>query len=531
MVKKMEKQLSAPDSLRSPGARAYRPYSHLESTGAEKRVVFEVENNWTWITVADPFLLHVFDQEARYETPVATAKEAGFITPDEMPGAWDGWIRMLRRSKTMPPKIPTGLLPMLMRIAEKFGYDPEVLDKRVRPEEGFPELKPVPLRDYQQSAVEAGEREGRGVFDLPPRSGKTRAMMELQRRIALPTIWIAPTDRIVRQTQGVLEDWYGKNYSMHLIGTKEIEAAMKMQVVICTAATAAMLPEEFFQTRGMIVVDEWHHGAAKTYREIFKKCDHIYYRFGMTGTFFRSGGDGMAMHALLSNTIFKVSSRELLARGYLVPTSVLFLPVLAPKLRGVPNTFQTGHGKFGIQEHRERNLLVTQVVTLLQKSGRKVLVLVGTKKQGRTLAAMINGFVKPTPDSAEFKSVEFVSTDTPRPIQTRIIDSFTDTDEVKVLIGTSLVGEGVDLPTTDALVYARGEKAEVTLAQNAYRVCTAIEGKRDAIIVDFADRHHKKLLSHSMERMAVYHRDPVFDVEVLPTTQSFVDWMASKSLD
>jgi hypothetical protein len=83
----------------------------------------------------------------------------------------------------------------------------------------------------------------------------------------------------------------------------------------------------------------------------------------------------------------------------------------------------------------------------------------------------------------------------------------------------------VDLPTTDALVYAKGEKAEVGLVQNAYRVATAFEGKDAAIIVDFADRHHSKLLKHTMERLRIYYEEPSFDVSVLQDPNEFPQWL------
>ena len=113
-----------------------------------------------------------------------------------------------------------------------------------------------------------------------------------------------------------------------------------------------------------------------------------------------------------------------------------------------------------------------------------------------------------------------------RPKQRRIIEAFLGSDEVRVLIGTSLLGEGVDLPEADALVYARGEKAKVSLAQSAYRVNTKCEGKRDAVIVDFADRHNAKLLRHSLERIEIYHREPTFSVEVIDDVRQIGEWSA-----
>jgi superfamily II DNA or RNA helicase len=508
----------------------FAPPDSTYHLGTGEDVEFQVENGWTHILHAPPFLLSVFDQELRYPTQVALAMEAGFVAQD----GWDGWIRLLRKpTQTNPsPRVPTGLLSALIRLCGKFGFTYRIHDSRNKPAGDVPEMVTIPLRDYQEAAVEAALKAGRGVLDMPPRSGKTRTMAEIHRRLALPTAWLAPTTRIVTQTAEVLAGFFGENYAFTLVGSKDWKAASRKKIVVCTAATAGNLPADFWKSRQVVVVDEWHHAAAKTYREILDHCEHVYYRFGMTGTFYRSGLDELAMHALLSNAVYKITSRELLARGFLIPVKVVFIPVLG-HVRGCGTGFQTGHGKAGIHEHTYRQSMVAHVAHYLQSTGRRVLVLVGTKKQGRDLETVIRTLVPRAPDGCQRKSVEFICHDTPKTIQGEILESFVAGREVKVLIGTSIVGEGVDLPTTDSLVYAKGEKAEVTLVQNAYRVATAAEGKDSAIIVDFADRHHRKLLQHALERLRIYHEEPSFEVKVLQDPQEFPQWLQAqgKKLD
>jgi superfamily II DNA or RNA helicase len=519
--------------------------------GKDGVLTFEVFNTCTSIHSPHPYALDLIDRETRYPTQVALAMASGFQPPDvnacsECDGTgqdangygcprcsgtghvagWDGWVRLLHRTKTKPPYFPTGLLYRATGILQHVQFPFRVVDRRQRPEEGCPEFLDLHLRSYQQEAVTRALHEGRGVLDMPPRSGKTRTMTEIVRRLSLPTVWIAPTDRIVQQTQDLMDEVFGKNYCTHQIGTKDWKEASRCPVVVCTAATAAGLPPDFYSTRQVLIIDEYHHAAAKSYAAIAKMCDHVYFRFGMTGTFFRSGHDLMALHSILSNTIFQISSSELLRLGHLVQTRVVYLPVLSERLRGIPReaTYQMGVGKLGIQEHEYRQQLAANAASYLDKLGRRVLVLVATKRQGRDLASRVLSQIAPPPQGCQFRSVEFVSTDTERSVLGKILDSFTSRQEVRVLIGTSLLGEGVDLPVADALVYARGEKAEVSLTQNAYRVCTAAEGKKDAIIVDFADRHHKKLLEHAQERLSVFHAEPIFSVEVLKDPADFTFW-------
>ncbi len=460
----------------------------------------------------------------------------------------------LRRPKTIPPYFPTGLMSTVERLCHKMQIPFQVDDVRQRPEVGFPEHpKEVIIdRDYQLAAEKCALQVGRGVIDMSPRSGKTRVLMSVVAKLGLPTLWTAPTDAIVRQTLRAFETFFGKNFAHHQVGgfgnmtlkddsaaerervKNLVEArkrAMVSKVMLCTAAAAVRLPPELYKTRECLVVDEWHHGAAKTYHEIAKNCDHIYYRYGMTGTFFRSGEDDMAMHALLSNTIYHVPSSKLLAEGYLVPTRVVYVPVDAPRLRTPgDDTRVAPYLKYGIQEHDYRNQLVAYCAAYLHNQfNRKVLVLVSTKEQGRRLERMIRSQLPDKLRGSQFDPVEFLSTDRRRDMQQRILKAYNESDEVRVLIGTSLLGEGVDLPPADALVYARGEKAEVTLTQNVYRVCTAYGGKKDAIIVDFADRHNKYLMSHSKQRLATFHGDPVFSVEVLESAKYFGAWAKEKN--
>lgn len=484
-------------------------------------LLISVENSRAKLFGADAFVLRVLDAELRYPSVSMSGIEKGFIET-----AWDGWIRLLHIPKQDLPWFPSGLLFRAVEVLQKFQVPHQVVDVRKRPDLGFPEVTvSIPLRDYQDEAVRLAVKAGRGVLSLPPRSGKTRIACELQRHLALPTLWIAPTDAIVRQTQGVIEGFFGGNYVKRLVGSSRWSEVVDVAVVVCTAATAYGLPFDFFRSRKVIIVDEFHHGAAKQYRTIFGQCDHVFYRFGLTGTYFRSGDDALAMHAHISQVIYEMTSEELLRRGYLVPLFGCFLPFEAKRLHGLPvKSFHGGHGKYGIHEHEVRNALVVDAATYLSEAGKRVVVLVGVKSQGDEIERqLLKRF--PKQSGTQFCPVEFLSTNRPRYVQQAVLKSFLAHEEVRILIGTSLLGEGVDLPDADALVYARGEKAAVSLTQGIYRVCTAVEGKKYGLVIDFVDRHNRYLKAHALERLRIYWEEPIFDVSVLADMGEFVPWL------
>lgn len=483
-----------------------------------------VTNNWINAYDVPAALEKVLDQDLRY-CIVQQNTYPGAPTPPADNG-WDGWVRLYRKGEK-GASMPTGLLGRVVRRARQMGVDPEIVDKRERPALGQPAAGPIPLYDYQTDAVERAVLAGRGVIDLPPRSGKTRLVAEVARRIALPCIWVAPTDRIVKQTVATLVEFFGADKVIHLIGNKRQEEAARTPLVVVTTPTAGTLSAEFYASRQLLVVDEWHHAAAASYRKLFKACAHVYFRFGMTGTHFRSGDDDLAMHALLSNTVYKLSSRELVDKGRLVPMDVIFVPTRFAPLHGVNSSdFIGGFGKYGVFEHVGRNQLVAHTAAFLARHGRKVLVLIHTKAQGRMVLDILRPLLPPKSSKAQFERVEFVSTDVPRRRIDAIMHSYNSLTEIQVLIGTSLIGEGTDLPVADALVYAASGRAEVVLLQNAFRVCTALEGKpKRALLIDFGDRHHPKLMNHSRDRLEVFYGEEIFSVQVKPTPRAVGDWL------
>jgi superfamily II DNA or RNA helicase len=455
-------------------------------------------------------------------TPTAGMQEGGWSPPEASVGEtfWNGYERLCRFPSPGLGVLPTGLVPLV----QTRMHARVTADYRKRPEHGVPERGAIPLRDYQGKATEEAWKVGYGVFDMVPRAGKTRTLLEVLRGIALPAVWIAPTTNIVSQTVAAAVEFFGKNWMVPVVGVGQAMAATSAPVVICTAATAAALPQAFFDSRMVLVMDEIHHCAARSWRAITSKTHHIFYRFGMSGTFMRSGEDELAMHSVLSNVLCKVTAEELVKLGFLVAADVVFLVVKGQRL-SVPagRTFQAGAGKLGIYEHSYRNNLAVWSAATLWSRKKQPLVLVGTKAQGNEINDRLQNWL---PASGQYPGSAFVSTNRTADWCGDTIRAFVE-KKFPVLVGTSMVGEGTDLPSADALVYAIGSKAEVPHTQAAYRVATAVPGKSRAVIVDFADQHHDTLSRHSSERLETYFNQPIFKVSVLNDPAQFPGWLDS----
>lgn len=464
-----------------------------------QRVEVHVGNAMSRLEAVRPEIMKLLRYELAYP-----AGEPGFVTKMNADGTvdkrwWDGYRRML----DYKGRLPSGLVPRVLRLLRKWSVGFEVRDHRERPAERVPLWRfkdGFELRDYQRTDCESAERWGRGVIDSPPRTGKTVMMAELLRRTSCLTVITSPTRPIAEQTHArlldLLRDWSGQVDDISgdfclLFGqpksNKKQRALRRAHVVLTTAATAAAMPQSFWDKVECLIVDERHHQAAKTYHKISRLAVNAYYRWGFTGTNFRSNpGEQVALEVCLGRVVAQHGVEEMIQRGVLVRGHVEFWPVDG---RGLRTAKYARARSEGIVTSAQRNELAAMAATDLVRRDRRVLVLVHELDHGERLRALI--------PNSEF--VQGKDGDEVRRAVARL-----DSGELRCLIGSPVVGEGLDCPSADALVYAKGLKAKVTHVQDMFRVLTGGEGKKEAIIVDFADRFNKHAIEHSAQRLHNY---------------------------
>jgi len=415
---------------------------------------------------------------------------------------WDGWTQLLSPTGLMP----AGLVPRALRLLHKWGYPVQLRDLRIRPDEEMPRWclpAGFRLRDYQDRAVRTVLGPGRGVIDSPPRSGKTVIIAELVRQLSLPTVITAPTEAIASQTYDKLvelfreNEWGGgrKDCSEDFFlltgglpkSNADRRACQRALVYVATDGTAVSMDPSWWERIRVWISDERHHQASRTHRKLNDLAVNAYYRFGFTGTNFRSSeGEHVALEAPLGRTLVQYSVQEMRDRGVLVPARVEFWPIYRPRMRTIAFRDAYTHG---IVNDKIRNAAIVYAAQKYREEGRRVLILVNQINHGELLRDAIAG--------SQF--VKGVDGDEVRAAVKRL-----DAGDLRVLIGSPVVGEGLDCPSADALIYAKGYKARVTHTQDMFRVLTADGRKQDAIILDFADRHNAHLEDHAVARAQNY---------------------------
>lgn len=382
----------------------------------------------------------------------------------------------------------SGLVPHLLQLARHYGLPATLLDARVRPDEGFP-LGSVRMawRPYQEGVFRAMLAYERGVIDAPPRSGKTAMAARALDTFNLPAAIIAPSVQIVAQTFRVLREHFGEDYVSRFDGAaSDAERDPEKPFCVLTAASAVSMSQDWWDTRKMLIVDEFHHSAAETTHRISALARNAYYRWGLTGTHFRTGGDRLAMDAIASRAIYRIPIPYLVRESYLAAPVVRFVTIPEGQGRGGSN-FQTAYQR-NVVEHETRNAWSAALATRQIDAGVPTLVLVRRRAHADALAAAIPGAA--------------VAKGGANALTSRTIADF-NAGEIPCVVGTTVIGEGVDIPRAGALIYAAGGRAGVAMLQSYFRPLTAHPGKSRGLILDFVDTHHGMLQGQSDSRRAM----------------------------
>ena len=415
-------------------------------------------------------------------------------------GTWDGWVCLVNHQGVFP----TGLLADVERqLTLRCGVEYLLSDNRGEAPYGD-SLQGPPLFGYQQEAVDSFLSHRRGVIDLPPRSGKTRIAIAIAARLGIPTLYVTPGVGLVKQTVEAFRQFLPDRLVVGQAGkpnAKERRALLKALVWVATPKTAITLPN--LHARQLLIIDEFHHAAADTWKDVSEACVGAYWRCGLTGTHYRADSKDMEMKGVLGKAVFVRSVDEMVSLGRLVPAKIAMLRMKSSPL------YVSGKEayKVGIAEHEGRNKLIADAANQLSKKGYRVLVLTKWVGHAEAISALIPGSVQ-----VDGRNNEYVDE------SLRQLAS----GDIKVVVGTSVIGEGRDVPAADALVYAAGGKSKVKTKQDYFRVLTASPGKDHGIIVDVADTHHPTLLTHSVNRMMLYRQETCFDSVV---ADEFAGWL------
>jgi len=392
-------------------------------------------------------------------------------------------------------EFPTGLLPKVLKLLEYCKLQFVIEDTRVKPEKG--KLKFIlresfpPMRYYQRTGSRLAVTHGRGILVKPTGTGKSLTMARMIWEMGVKCLVITPSKAISDSMLHTLVKHFGKGRVSKLNSKSE----KINDINVCNIQSLIKIKPEILEGIDAVFIDEFHHAAAETYQEVnLNHLKNVYYRIGLTATNFRNDGSDMSLEAVLSEVLYEYTIEQALKDGFLVK----------PEFRvekthtGDNGSYQKDY-KFGIVNNKSRNAKIAEVVNRHPKDS--IIILVQQIPHGETLKAMIPGS-------------EFIHGEEKDSERNRLLEDFR-LGKITRLIGTSVIGEGVDLPIANMLIMAGGGKAKSQIMQNIGRVLRPFKNKDKAIVYDFTDDGSKYLSEHAALRRELY---PMYDVNTDKTS-------------
>ena len=444
-------------------------------------------------------------------------------------GLWDGKARLWLDCGASTPDagafwVRTGLVPRLVSMLElnkvewRVGADLRGIDAPER----FRTTN-VPLRPYQRDAMLTALTNGggdpfgwwpRGVLEVATGGGKTEIAVAMYETNPVPSFFLVHRKHLLRQAA---ERFRKYGHDVGIIGDGKFKP--RGDINIATMQTLYKIFQDPESSRAGIVAalindteqvffDECHLMAStidkgNTFVAVADQFDAPY-RWGLTATpFMRAQYDNLLLEGVTGTSLYKIGYPELVKLGFLTPIRVLVKHVpgdLGIKMdwkKGRSNKARAAHWRLVQTEGIKINTPRTElIVDEIEKGPWPLIILSNTIEQAEYIQ---HRYAHRGLGDLPLISGQDSSDD--REAAIRQLEDGT----LGALIATTIFDEGVDIPELRKLIFASGGKSAVKMVQRPGRGSRLADGKVETVIIDFNDKHDKKLNEHFKEREQVYN--------------------------
>jgi superfamily II DNA or RNA helicase len=358
------------------------------------------------------------------------------------------------------------------------------------------------LRSYQREAVaavtKAWESSRSTLLVLPTGCGKTLTAAEIL-RLRAPlgrTLWLAHREELITQAADAITSHAGLRCGIEMgqQRTGLTDFMGRIDVVVASVQTMHAKRRQRF-IPGLfptVVVDEGHHGTARSYRDILAHFGESKV-LGLTATPDR--GDKTGLYNVFETCAFQYEIRTAIQEGYLCALVQKRIECADLDISDV----KTVAGDLN-QGELERALSIDAVLHQIagplarEAEGRQTIVFTAGVAQAHALADVLAGYVGA-------RKVTVIDGETPREVRAERIAAFRE-GRVQFILNCAVLTEGFDAPETACIAIARPTKSRALYTQMIGRGTRLAPGKADCLILDFAGNAGKHSLVSPLDVLA-----------------------------
>ncbi|MFT9849491.1 DUF3427 domain-containing protein [Aneurinibacillus sp. REN35] len=372
-------------------------------------------------------------------------------------------------------------------------------------------IEPNAMQVQALSALEQTRERGhdKGVIIAATGTGKTYlSAFDIKQYEAKTLLFLAHRDELLENARNTFRAVFGEAKRMgKLTGTvKEVDYPFlfsTVQTLYRDDILYSFSREQF----DYIIVDEFHHAEAATYKKILSYFQPKFL-LGLTATPERM--DGRDVLALCDyNVVFEVRLYQALEQGLLAPFHYFGLKDATVDYNKIP----TQSGK--LQEKALVKALKTHervdyIIEIMDKYGfcgerRKALAFCAGIEHARYMAEEFN--------RRGCCAVCLTGEDSPQYRMEVIRRLESDTDPLEFIFTVDIFNEGVDIPSLNLILFLRPTESPTIFIQQLGRGLRKAEGKEYVTILDFIGNYHKSFVVPLALAGQTSHR--AFDREAL----------------
>lgn len=386
---------------------------------------------------------------------------------------YNAFSPMMRRDIPLIDKsgnFPTGLQYLVNGWLNTNVKTWDIKDNRVQPKPnkalfGLPKFEHIPYKE-QLEAADAAAKYKRTIISAITGSGKSLIAGLILYKLQVRTLIVVPSLELRTQLSDNMVSWFGEDR----VGKGKDIWIENVQ---------ALDPKKPVKGYDCIIIDEFHHSGAKSYRKLNKNAwKDIYYRIGLTSTPFRSNEDErLLLESVLSSIGYRIPYKKAVALKKIVPVEAYYLEL--PKVNVEGYTWKEVYNEL-VVHNETRNDLINQLLGQLNVQNVHTLCLVKEISHGENICKLTKWYFA---NGVDEDSTYYL----------KLFNS----EKLKTLIATQgYCGEGVDTKPAEYIIIAGLGKSKNQLMQAIGRGLRTYKGKESCKIIIFKDASHKYTLSH-----------------------------------
>ena len=341
---------------------------------------------------------------------------------------------------------------------------------------------------HQIDALKAMQKNNTGLIVAPTSAGKSYIMSAFMRKTNLRCLIL--NDRAVLASQ-LADDFKEKGIDCGFVGDGK-----KDDDHYCVVATIQSVRKMSLTNFDCVIVDECHRSSSKTFQDFLAQVSFPY-KYGFSAS--PSNGnkyDYAKIRQFLGSPIVRIEAETLIENEVMAKPTICLVDNYC-KNGGLDyaSSYQDN-----IVHSDSRNKKIIDIANQYDEGVGIIVINIG---HGEYLEKNISGSI-------------FLSGRDSLEKRKAVIKAFNDGTEyegkkVRVLIGSTILTEGISIPNMKVLILGASQKAITSTIQRIGRCLRITKEKKSALFYDFVDIGDTFLYKHSKRRIAIYKKEGYSD--------------------